>query len=83
MASDLHGECVDVEAIAKGLSKAQRKAIVGASDMMSNHAGYPFLTVEFTGEPWPEGVAQFLTIKSDRLTPLGLVVRKYLKDQPQ
>ena len=73
----------DVEAIAKGLTKAQREAILGAQDLMYSHDGYPFFKVQFTPhEPWPQGVAQFLTLTSDRLTPLGLAVRTYLEENP-
>ena len=60
------------------LTDAQRQSIIAASDMMSNHGGYPFMTVAITGDPWPEGVAEFLTLKTDRLTPLGLKVRDAL-----
>lgn len=75
----------EAEKIAAGLTKAQREAILSASDMMSNHGAYPFFTVNVTGEPWPQGVAQFLTLRSDRLTPLGLAVRAFLQatDQPK
>jgi hypothetical protein len=65
--------------IAKGLTKAQREALLGAADLMSSHGGYSFLTVQHTGEPWPEGIAQFLTLREDRLTPLGLAVRAELE----
>lgn len=68
----------DVASIAAGLSEAQRRAILDASEMMSNHGGYPFFTVEFT-EPWTAPVAQFLTLRSDRLTPLGIRVRQFLE----
>jgi hypothetical protein len=49
-----------------------------AEDMMSNHGGYPFFTAQVTSDPWPEGVAQFLTLHRDRLTRLGLAVRAHL-----
>lgn len=68
----------DVAVVAGKLSPRQREAIKDAADMMSSHKGYPFLTVAHTGEPWPEGVAQFLTLRSDRLTRLGLAVRAHL-----
>ena len=71
----------DVEAIVRSLTKAQRSAIIEACDQMSSHKGYPFFTVAFVGEPWPEGVAQFLTFGTDRLTPLGLRVRQSLLSQ--
>lgn len=69
----------DPAQIARGLSKAQRDAFLNAHDMMSNHGGYAFMTVKCTDEPWPEGVAQFLTLSRDRLTPLGLAVRAELE----
>lgn len=72
---------MNVEQIAAGLTTAQREALIDASDMMSNHGGYPFYTARHTGEPWPMGVAQFLTLKTDRLTPLGIAVRDYLRSQ--
>ena len=68
----------DAETIAKGLTKAQVAALFGATDMMSNHGGYPFFVVQHTGEPWPAGIAQFLSVWKDRLTPLGLEVRRHL-----
>lgn len=67
------------EQIAQRLTKAQREAVLSATDVMSNHGGYPFLTVRHTGEPWPMGMAEFLTLKTDRLTPLGLAVRAELE----
>lgn len=70
----------DLDALAKGLTKAQRESILAAQDVMSSHAGYPFFTVKHTGDPWPFGVAEFLTLKTDRLTPLGLRLRAALKD---
>jgi hypothetical protein len=65
--------------IADGLSEAQRKALIGARDLMSSHGGYAFLSVECQpGETWPQGLTQFLTLTSDRLTPLGLAVRNHI-----
>ena len=69
------------EQIVAGLTKAQREAVLDASDMMSSHGGYPFLTVRHTGEPWPQHVAQFLTLTTDRLTETGLAVRAYLMEK--
>jgi len=69
----------DVAAIARGLTKAQQRSIREAQDMMSDHGGYPFFTVHITCNPWPEGVAQFLTLNTDRLTPLGLRVKALLE----
>ena len=70
----------EAERIAKGLTKTQREAIKYARDMNSNHGGYPFFTVHHTGEPWPQGIAEFQSIWRDRLTPLGLAVRAHLKE---
>jgi len=72
----------EIERVAKGLTEAQRASIVNAVDLMSNYGGYPFMTVSVTNDPWPAGIAQFLTLNSDRLTPLGLQVRDYLKAHP-
>lgn len=69
----------DLDALAKGLTKAQRESILAAQDVMSSHAGYPFFTVKHTGDLWPFGVAEFLTLKTDRLTPLGLRLRAHLE----
>jgi hypothetical protein len=69
------------EQIAGQLTEAQRAAIVNATDKMSSHGGFPYLTVRHTGEPWPVGIAEFLTLKTDRLTPLGLSVRAILKEK--
>jgi len=71
----------DVAGIVEGLTKAQRRSILDAQDMMSNHGGYPFFTVRITCQPWPEGVAQFMTLNTDRLTPLGLAVRALLEKE--
>jgi hypothetical protein len=69
----------EIAGVAASLSKAQREAILSAQDIMSNHGGYPFLAATVTSDPWPAGIAEFLTLKSDRLTPLGLQVRAYLQ----
>jgi len=71
----------EIETLVKGLTEAQRASIVNAVDLMSNYGGYPFMTVSVTNDPWPAGIAQFLTLNSDRLTPLGLQVRDYLEGQ--
>lgn len=73
----------DANKIAEKLTRAQRRSIMEAVDMMSNHGGYPFLTVRITCNPWPEGVSQFLTLNRDRLTPLGLAVREILLSKGQ
>ena len=68
----------DIATIAKGLSKAQRETVLNPRWI---HPGgmEPIALVEFTGV-WPEGVAQFFTFRTDRLTPLGLSVRSYLME---
>ena len=71
----------DLDKLAKSLTMAQREAVVSAKDMVSNHEGYPYFTVRHTGELWPCGIAEFLTLKTDRLTPLGLALRNHLKGQ--
>lgn len=71
----------DLDKLAKSLTKAQREAIMSARDIMSHHGGYPYFTVRNTGEMWPCGIAQFLTLKTDRLTPLGIALRNHLKGQ--
>lgn len=71
---------MDAREVAAKLTPDQRKAIVEATDVMSSHGGYPFLTVRFT-DPWPAPVAQFLTLRKDRLTPLGLAVRAHLLEE--
>lgn len=67
--------------IATTLTEAQREAVLGATDLMSHHGGYAFFAVRHTGEAWPEGMATFLTLHEDRLTPLGLAVRAILMEQ--
>lgn len=67
----------DIAKIADGLSEAQREALVGACMTHPNVGGEPFVTVKFT-DPWPEGVAQFLTITTDKLTKTGLAVRQHI-----
>lgn len=68
----------DLAKIAKGLTKAQREAILGARWI---HPGGQdaIALVDFTG-PWPEGIAQFFILKVDRLTPLGCSLWAYLQD---
>ncbi len=64
--------------IAAGLTKAQRRSIASANMTHPNIGGEPFVTVDITCQPWPQGVATFLTLNTDRLTPLGLRVRQHL-----
>jgi|GEM_PF-2208443 len=69
-----------VAEIARGLTKAQRAALVSACTTHSDVGGEPFVTVDFT-DPWPAPIAQFVTVRTDRLTPLGLAVRAYLQSE--
>lgn len=69
----------DIPTIAAGLSEAQRAALRNACMTHPNVGGEPFVTVDFT-DPWTAPVAQFLTVTTDRLTPLGLQVRQYLME---
>lgn len=64
--------------IAESLSEAQRDAIINAHWL--HPGGQDPIAVVKPVPPWPEGIAQFFTISSDRLTPLGLAVRDHLKD---
>lgn len=72
----------EVERVVAALTDRQRAAILGARYLFSSHGGYPFFAVDYT-DPWTVPVAQFLTLTTDRLTPLGLAVRAYLKEQQQ
>ena len=67
----------DLAKLAEGLTEAQRRALLDAAWL---HPGGqpPIAIVNFTN-PWPEGVAQFFTLKRDRLTPLGLALRAHLQ----
>ena len=69
-----------IAAIAKRLTKAQREAVV---DGRWIHLGGmdPIYLVDFNGFPWPQGVAEFFSFKTDRLTPLGLAVCAHLKGE--
>tara|TARA_B100000378_G_scaffold121207_1_gene97707 strand:+ start:8200 stop:8499 length:300 start_codon:yes stop_codon:yes gene_type:complete len=70
----------DLETLAKGLTAAQREAIIGACTTHPDIGGQPFVTVDFT-DPWTvPGVAQFVSMRTDHLTPLGLQVRAYLME---
>ena len=65
--------------IAAKLTGAQRETIrVGR--WISVGGQEPFLVVSPTHEPWPEGVAELFTLATDRLTPLGLAVRRHLEE---
>lgn len=69
------------EQIAAGLTKAQRDSIVNATDLHSDFGGYPFFMARITDTPWPQGVATFLNLRHDRLTPTGLAVRAIIQEQ--
>ncbi len=73
----------DLETLAKGLTAAQRRAIIGACTAHPNIGGQPFVTVEFT-DPWTvPGLVSFVSVRADRLTDLGLRLRAYLMENPQ
>ena len=72
----------DPAEIARRLTKEQRESILAAQDMMFSRHGYPVFAVGVTDDPWPQGVTNFLTIKRDTLTPLGLAVRAELEKMP-
>ena len=59
------------------LSEARLDAVI---DVHWLHPGGqdPIAVVKLV-PPWPEGISQFFTISSDRLTPLGLALRAYLQ----
>lgn len=68
-----------VAAITDGLTKAQREAMLSAQWI---HPGGQdsvcLVVVDFT-DPWTAPVAQFFTLTKDRLTPLGLAVKRHLE----
>lgn len=70
----------EVTAVSDRLTKAQRAAILEACTTHCNVGGEPFVTVDFT-DPWDSRIAQFLTVRTDRLTPFGLRVRAHLLAQ--
>lgn len=67
--------------IAGKLTAAQKRSILDAADLHSDFGGYPFFMARITDAPWPGGVASFLNLHHDRLTPTGLAVRTYLQEQ--
>lgn len=71
----------DPAIIATMLTQAQRDAVV---DGRWIHPGGmdPIYLVDFNGEPWPQGVAEFFAFRTDRLTNLGMEVRAYLEQNP-
>ena len=71
----------DPAIIATMLTQAQRDAVV---DGRWIHPGGmdPIYLVDFNGMPWPQGIAEFFSFRTDRLTNLGLAVRAYLEQNP-
>lgn len=68
----------DLDELARGLSAKQRDAILSAHWLYPG-GQEPIAVVDFT-DPWPKGVAQFFTLREDRLTPLGLALRARLME---
>lgn len=89
MASDLHGERVDIEAIVKGLSRAQREALLYAPDDCEwmGRGNLSRFKLSFAAMDRPDlGKPQLCEVACDiggifdaRLVPLGLAVRAHLK----
>jgi len=76
-------DMTDLETLAKGLTAAQRRAIIGACTTHPDIGGQPFVTVDFT-DPWTvPGLVRFVSLSTDRLTALGLKLRAYLMENPQ
>jgi hypothetical protein len=67
----------DAEKIAAGLTEAQRRAMLSAHWIYPG--GQPAICVVAFTDPWPAPVAQFFTLATDRLTPLGLAVKAILE----
>ena len=72
----------DLAKLAASLSKAQREAVLTGQLVVPDIGKDPFYVVRFTGDAWPQGVAQYLSTKTDALTPLGLQLRAYLEQNP-
>lgn len=70
----------DPAEIAAKLSHEQRQAII-ASRWIHPGGQEPMCLVDFV-PVWPEGVAQFFSFRTDRLTPLGQQVAAILKENP-
>lgn len=70
----------EAERIAAGLTDRQKEAIIGACTTHSDVGGEPFVTVDYT-DPWTAPIAQFLSLRTDRLNKLGLAVRSILTAQ--
>ena len=67
----------NVQVIAESLSKAQRRAVLGAEEIVRGE-----LNVNCTDALWDElGYLGLVNWEADSLTPLGLAVRQYLQNQ--
>lgn len=65
--------------LAERLTERQRSALIWASQTHPNVGGESFVTVDYT-DPWTvPGIAQFLTLRTDRLTPLGIQLASFLR----
>ena len=69
------------EQIAAGLTKAQREAMLTGQWVTPHIGREPFYVVRFTGDAWPQGVANYLSTHADTLTPLGQQVRTILENR--
>lgn len=69
----------DAAKIARGLTKAQREAVLTGQWVAPDIGRELFYVVRFTGDAWPQGVANYLSTHADTLTPLGLAVRAELE----
>lgn len=71
----------DIEAIAAGLSEAQRRALVNAEFHGSGQTQFALvdcIEAKLTGV-----LADMFTLRWDKLTPLGLSVRAHLLSQQE
>lgn len=69
----------DIAAIAAGLTKVQADKL--CSVMWHGSGTTSFATVECTGPALPASLVHMMTLRWDRLTPLGLAVRAHLAQQ--
>jgi hypothetical protein len=71
----------DPHKIAAGLSEAQQRALIDCEWHGSGETA--FATIPCLGvSPLPASLAHMLTLRSDRITPLGLAVRAILMKEP-
>lgn len=68
-----------IAAIAGKLTVAQQDAVVDGRWIYPGGMD-PICLVDFNGEPWPQGIAEFFTFRTDRLTETGLAVRRHLQE---